>query len=70
MCIDCKLKFTAILKEYNIKYLKALEAKSVRALEEFRFLVFRVVLVEANATSDEIIDLVIIGTGHFYYSRL
>ena len=49
----------------NSKYLETLEAKSVRALKEFRFLVFRVELDETDTASDQIIDLVIVGTGHF-----
>ena len=35
------------------------------ALKEFRFLIFRVVLGHADAPSDEILRVAIIGTGHF-----
>ena len=48
----------------NEKYLEALEAKSVRALKEFRLLVFRVKLVVAYATSEQITQFTI-GPGHF-----
>ena len=46
------------------KYLEALQANSVRALKEFRFLVFRVELDETDTASDQIVDLVIVSTCH------